>query len=201
MHRMPFIAAMLICTLIGPAAAQDVESYFRSKQLRLIVGSDTGGAYDAYARLLATYMGAHIPGQPSILVQNMPGAGSLTAANHVLNVAPKDGLTIGAIQDSAVLAPLLHPEQAKFDLRHVGWLGSIVSVTYTLIVSERAPIMSFADLFKKELIVAASGGASASASLPLITNAVLGTKMKVIQGYASSTATMLAITRGEAEGR
>jgi tripartite-type tricarboxylate transporter receptor subunit TctC len=128
----------------------------------------------------------------------MAGVGSLIALNHVVNVAPKDGTVIAAIHPDAIIAPLFHPDQAKFDSRRLVWLGSPVTITYVVTVWHTAPVRTFDDLFKRELIVAASGGDSTV--LPLLTNGVLGTKFKVIQGYKSASAGMLAIERGEAQG-
>jgi tripartite-type tricarboxylate transporter receptor subunit TctC len=176
------------------------EPFYQGKQLRLIVASEPGGGYDAYARLIAAHITRHIHGNPSIIVQNMPGAGSLVAVNYMVNVAPKDGTVVVAMHSAGVLAPLLHPEQAKFSSRKLNWIGSPVSVTYALIVSNKTPIKTFDETFSKQIVIAASAG-SDSATLPLITNGFLGTKFKIVQGYKGSAATMLAVIRGEANGR
>jgi tripartite-type tricarboxylate transporter receptor subunit TctC len=181
-----------------PAHSQTVEEFYRGKQMRIVVGSAAGGGYDAYARTVAAHMGKHIPGNPTFIVQNMPGVGSLIAVNHVVNVAPKDGTVMAAMHPAGVIAPLFHPEQAKFDSRRLNWLGSPVTITFTVVVSNRSPVQTFDQLFTTELIVAASGGDSTT--LPLLTNGVLGTKFKVITGYKSASASMLAIERGEAQG-
>jgi tripartite-type tricarboxylate transporter receptor subunit TctC len=186
-------------TIVAHATlAESPEEFYRGKQVRLVVGSDAGGGYDAYARTVAAHMGKHIPGNPTFIVQNMAGVGSLIAINHVVNVAPKDGTVIAAIHPDAIIAPLFRPEQAKFDPRKFVWLGSPVSITFVVTVWHTAPVQTFDELFKKELIIAASGGDSTT--LPLLVNGVLGTKFKVIQGYKSASAGMLAIERGEAQG-
>src|SRR5262249_21035230 len=159
---------------------------------------DVGGGYDAYARLLAKHMGRFIPGEPSFLVQNMPGAGSLVALNHVANIAPKDGTVIAGIHSDTVLAPLFHPERAKFDSRRLNWLGAPVTMSYVLAVWHTAPVQSLDQTFKTDLIVAGAGGNSIT--LPLLFNALLGTKLKLVRGYKSSAAALLSIERGEAEG-
>jgi tripartite-type tricarboxylate transporter receptor subunit TctC len=182
----------------GHASAQSVEDFYRGKQIRLVVGSAAGGGYDAYARTVAGHMGKHIPGNPTFIVQNMDGAGSLVAVNHTVNVAAKDGTVIAAIHPDAVLAPLFHPEKAKFDSQKFVWLGSPVSLTYTVTAWHTSPIQSFDEIFKKEFIVAASGGDSLV--LPTLSNGVLGTKFKIINGYKGASAGMLAIERGEAQG-
>jgi tripartite-type tricarboxylate transporter receptor subunit TctC len=180
------------------AGAQPVSEFYRGKQIRIVVGSAAGGAYDGYARTIAAHMGNHIPGTPSFIVQNMPGAGSLVALNNVVNIAPKDGTVIAAIHADTVTAPLFHPERAKFDSRALNWLGAPVTVTYVITAWRTAPVRRFEDLFTKELIVAAAGGDSIT--LPLLTNALLGTKFKIVQGYKSAAAGLLAIERGEAQG-
>jgi tripartite-type tricarboxylate transporter receptor subunit TctC len=182
----------------GPLAAQSVEDFYRGKQIRLVVGSAAGGGYDAYARTVAGHMAKYIPGNPTFIVQNMDGAGSLVAINHAVNVAAKDGTVIAAIHPDAVLAPLFHPEKAKFDSQKFVWLGSPVSLTYTVTAWHTSPIQSFDEIFSKEFIVAASGGDSLV--LPTLANGVLGTKFKIINGYKGASAGMLAIERGEAQG-
>ena len=179
--------------------AQSVEDFYRGKQIRLVIGSDVGGAYDGYGRLISTYIPKYIPGQPSVLVQNMPGAGSMIAMNHVANIAPKDGTVIAAIHADTVIAPLFHPEQAKYDSRKLNWIGAPVTATYTIAVWHTAPVQTLDQVFSKELIVAASGGDSIT--LPLLVNALLGSKFKIVQGYKSASAGLLAIERGEAEGQ
>jgi tripartite-type tricarboxylate transporter receptor subunit TctC len=176
----------------------DVADFYRGKQIRIVVGSDAGGGYDAYARTIAAHLGRFIPGNPAFVVQNMPGVGSLLAVNHVTNVAPKDGATIGAINPSAVTAPLFHPEQAKFDARRLNWLGTPVTIAYTIVAWHTAPVQTFEDLFATELLVASAGGASRT--LPVLANGILGTRFKVILGYKSAGASMLAIERGEVQG-
>lgn len=191
-----FVVAGGICVV--DRAQADVADFFSGKQLRIVVGSDAGGGYDAYARTIADHLGKHIPGRPTFIVQNMPGAGSLVAVNYVANIAPKDGTIIGAINPATVTAPLFTPARAKFDPRSFNWLGSPVAVSFVAVVWHTAKVQSFDDLFTTELITSSSGGASSV--LPLLTNEVLGTKYKVAHGYKSAAAAMLALERGEAEG-
>jgi tripartite-type tricarboxylate transporter receptor subunit TctC len=182
----------------SPVFGESVEDFYRGKQIRMVVGSDAGGGYDAYGRAVAAHMGKHVPGNPTFIVQNMAGVGSMLATNHVVNIAPKDGTVIGAIHPEAISSRLFRPDQAKYDPRKFVWLGSPVSVTFVVTVWHTAPVQSFDELFEKELIIAASGGDSTA--LPLLANGVLGTKFKVVQGYKGATAGMLAIERGEAQG-
>ena len=197
--RVLFVALGLIgITARGQAAAQTANDFYRGKQIRIVVGSDAGGGYDASARLLAAHIGKHIPGAPSFIVQNMPGAGSLTALNHVVNIAPKDGTVIAAIHGDTVTAPLFHPEKARFDSRRLNWLGAPVTSTYVVSVWHTAPVQTFDQIFTTELIVSAAGGGSIT--LPLLTNALLETRFKIVRGYKSAAAGLLAIERGEAQG-
>jgi tripartite-type tricarboxylate transporter receptor subunit TctC len=197
---LPSFGAFVLCAaFLGTGAeAQTDADFYRGKQIRIVVGSDAGGGYDAYARAIATYMPKYIPGTPSIIVENMPGAGSLTAVNYVANIAPKDGTIIAAIHADTVIAPLLHPGQAKFDARYLNWLGAPVTITTTVAVWRTAPVQSFDQVFNTELIVAAAGGDSIT--LPLLCNGTLGTKFKIVQGYKSAAEGLLAIQRGEAQG-
>ena len=194
-----FLGLLLATFGVQCARAQSPEAFYRGKQVRLIVGSDVGGAYDGYARLIANYLPRYVPGQPSVLVVNMPGAGSMIAMNNVANIAAKDGTTIASIHSDTVIAPLFHPDKAKYDSRKLNWLGAPVTTTYTIAVWHTAPVQTLDQLFTKELIVAASGGDSIT--LPLLANALLGTKFKIVQGYKSAALGLLAIERGEAEGQ
>jgi tripartite-type tricarboxylate transporter receptor subunit TctC len=180
----------------GPVAAAD--AYFKDKQIRLIVGSAPGGGYDAYGRLLAQYMRQHIPGNPTVIVQNMPGAGSLVAANYIYNVAPKDGTFIGAVNAMLATDPLLYPERVKFDPRQFRWLGSALRENHVGVAWYLSRIKSFDDVLKNELIVAGSGGATNF--YPLFVDAVFGAKIKMIPGYQGTKQSMLAMERGEVGG-
>ena len=191
-------AALILCLTSAVARAADIGDFYRGKQIRIVVGSDAGGGYDAYARLIATHLGNFIPGSPGFVVQNMPGAGSLIALNYVANVAPKDGTIIAAINPTAITIQLYHPEQAKYDARSLNWLGAPVTITYIAGAWHTAPVQSIQDLFQKELIVGSAGGASLA--LPLLANGIIKTKFKVIQGYKSAGAAMLAMEKGESQG-
>jgi tripartite-type tricarboxylate transporter receptor subunit TctC len=179
-----------------PADAADV--YFKDKQIRLIVGSAAGGGYDAYGRLLSQYMRLHIPGNPTIIVQNMPGAGSLVAANYIYNVAPKDGTFFGAVNAMLASDPLLYPERVKFDPRQFRWLGSALRENHVGVAWSTARVSSFDDVLKNQLIVAGTGGATNF--YPLFVDALLGAKMKMIPGYQGTKQGMLAMERGEVGG-
>jgi tripartite-type tricarboxylate transporter receptor subunit TctC len=192
--------SIVLCALLAsiqPAAAQD-EAVFKDKTIRIIVGSAPGGGYDAYARLVSDHMRRHIPGNPQIVVQNMPGAGSLVAMNHVANVAPKDGTVIGAINAAMTTQPLLKPDQAKFDPRKMNWIGSTLREFHIGLVRSNSPVKVIADTQKIEIPVAGTGGSTST--YPVITNAILHTKFKVVQGYQGTAQGMLAMERGEVDG-
>ncbi len=191
-----------IFALMEPNAlkAQSSEAFFAGKQLVINVGSAAGGGYDAQARLMSRHLGSHIPGNPSVIVQNRPGAGGLVAANYIYNLAPKDGTVMGLLQRTAVTAKLLIGDNVNFDVSNFNWLGSLASEPGVLMVSQRSPITSATDLLTKSLIVGGAGVADDSELTPKVINAVIGTKLKVVPGYQSVTAVMLAMERGEVDG-
>jgi tripartite-type tricarboxylate transporter receptor subunit TctC len=182
---------------VQPAQAQE-GPFFKDKTVRVIVGSAPGGGYDAYARLVSDHMRKHIPGNPAIVVQNMPGAGSLVAMNHIANVAPKDGTVMGAINAAMTIMPLLKPEQAKFDPRKMNWLGSTLREFHIGLVRNDSPLKILEDALTIEVPVAGTGGSTSS--YPVIANAILHTKFKVVQGYQGTAQGMLAMERGEVDG-
>jgi tripartite-type tricarboxylate transporter receptor subunit TctC len=195
------LAALLVCLLAGTASAQDaVETFFRGKQIQLVVGSSTGGGYDTYARLLARSMATLIPGQPSIVVQNMSGAGSNRAAGYIYSVAPKDGTAIGAIFPGAVLAPLLSDTPVPHDPSKFIYLGSANSDVYVCYARSDAQVKSFRDLLSRELIVGASNPGATTYDLPQLLNGILGTKFRIVTGYPGSREIGLAMERGEVQG-
>jgi tripartite-type tricarboxylate transporter receptor subunit TctC len=193
--RFLFLGAVL--PFIQSAQAQE-EAFFKDKTIRIIVGSAPGGGYDAYARLVGEHMRRHIPGNPQIVVQNMTGAGSLVAMNHIANVAPKDGTVIGAVNALMTTMPLLKPDQAKFDPRKMNWIGSTLREFHIGLVRSNSPVKTIADTQKIEIPVAGTGGSTST--YPVLTNAILDTKFKVVQGYPGTAQGMLAMERGEVDG-
>jgi tripartite-type tricarboxylate transporter receptor subunit TctC len=190
------LSVLSVPALLPPANAAD--PYFKDKQIRLVVGSAPGGGYDAYGRLLAQYMKQHIAGNPTIIVQNMPGAGSLVAANYIYNVAPKDGTFIGAVNAMLATDPLVYPERVKFDPRQFRWLGSALRENHVGLVWHLTRVSSFDDVLRNELIVAGTGGATNF--YPLFVDSILGAKIKMIPGYQGTKQGMLAMERGEVGG-
>ena len=185
-----------------PAAAAD---FYADKQINMIVGSAVSGGYDTYARLVARHWPKHIPGKPTIIVQNMPAAGSLAAMNALANTAPRDGTTIGAVQNHVGIEPIMGVtgpiESMRFDGRAMNWIGSATKEIPVVAAWSNSPIKKFQDTFEREMVVGSSGTATADTAYPRILNATLGTKFRVIAGYKSANELAVAAERGETMGR
>ena len=183
------------------AVAQDsVEQFYKGKSIQLIVGSSAGGGYDTYARLLARHVSSVIPGNPSIVPQNMSGAGSNRAASYIYSVAPKDGTVVGAIFPGAVVQPLLGEQQVQHDPSKFIYVGNANSDVYVCFVRTDAPVKSFKDALTHELIVGASNEGGTTRDLPIMLNNLIGTKFRIVTGYAGSREITLALERGEVQG-
>jgi tripartite-type tricarboxylate transporter receptor subunit TctC len=174
--------------------------FYKDKKLSMIIGFGPGGGYDQWARVVARHMGKHIPGNPTFVPQNMPGAGSLTAANHIYSVAPKDGTTIGIIARDAPLAPLTGAEGGRFDALKFTWLGSPTAETNVCIAHKNSGMKTLADVQKKELVIGDTGPGTGTYTYPRVLNAILGTKFKVVGGFPASSDVFLAMERGEVNG-
>lgn len=193
----------VIGTLIAsPALAQDsVTSFYRDTQVKLLVGGAAGGGYDAYARLIARHIGRYIPGNPSIVVQHMPGAGGSKVAEFLYTTAPKDGSVFVATQPGALMEPLLGEQgKARYDSTKFTYLGSANSETSLCIMRSEAPIKKFDDAFTQTAILGATAAGGSTNAFPKALNAVLGTKFKVIAGYKGTSEISLALERGEVDG-
>jgi len=199
--RLAVPALLAAACHVSPAGAQDaVADFFSGKQINIIVGSSAGGGYDTYARLLARHFGNHIPGNPTAVVQNMPGAGSAKSVGYVSSVAPKDGTAIAAFYPPVILAPLLEGMTGPFDPVKVSYLGSANSDTYLCFVRSDAPAKTFADTFSHEVILGASAEGGTTRDLPAMLNNLIGTKFRIVTGYAGSKEITLAIERNEVNG-
>jgi tripartite-type tricarboxylate transporter receptor subunit TctC len=206
---MPIKALYRIATVslaIGGAAApghaQDaVAPFYRGKTINIVVGLPAGGSYDVYARLLARHLGKHLPGEPSVVVSNMPGGGSNIAATYVARVAAKDGTYIAAPDATQPLGPILEgTADLNYDLSRVNYLGSAASDDYICIVRPDAPAVTFDDMLGTQVIMGASGANSQTAMTAIMLNNVLGTKFKVVFGYSGTPEVTLAIQKGEIHG-
>ena len=194
-------ATSFVCVVspafVGAAAAADFHS---GKVITIIVSTDVGGTYDSYARIMADNMSRHIPGQPKMIVQNMPGAGGVKTANYMFTAAPKDGTVIAATYSSIPTGALLSQEGAQYDASKFNWLGSITKEPFVGFVWHEAPVQSWNDFYSKEVTMSTEAVGSASADFPIMSNAVLGTKVKIILGYKGAPESRLAIQRGEVMG-
>jgi tripartite-type tricarboxylate transporter receptor subunit TctC len=182
----------------GATAADD---FYKGKTITFIVGFSSGGGYDTYARLLARHMSSHIPGNPTIIVQNMDGAGSMRAANHVYNVAAKDGTVVAAVNATLLMYQLLGGKGAQYDPAKLQWIGSVANSNNSVITWHASGIRSIEDARKQDVPMAGTGPTSYANIYPTIMNAVLGTRFKVINGYTGSNLMDLAMERGEVAGR
>ncbi|HTI88537.1 MAG TPA: hypothetical protein VL966_18200 [Alphaproteobacteria bacterium] len=195
-------AALAVILGSAPAARADaVEDFYRGKRINLIIGYGTGGGYDQYARVLARFYGDHVPGNPVLVPQNMPGAGSRKAANWLYNVAPKDGTALATLGQNTPTDQALGAEGIQFDVRKFAWIGNMVVVNNTLATWHTSGVKTIADARAKPIPVGASGAASPSVLYPQVSNNLLGTKFKIISGYPGGGDINIALERGEVLGR
>ena len=188
------------CVILGAGSAP-ADDFFKGKQVMLMAGSAAGGANDAYARLLARHLSKHIPGNPTIVFQNVPGAGGAVLANQLYATAPRDGTAIGQVQRTLLLDPLLLDKTFNFKPLEFNWLGSLNRETNVLIMSGDSKVTSIDDAKKFESVLAAEGADTDGVIYPMLINQFLGTRFRVVSGYQGNAAMMLAIERGEADGR
>jgi tripartite-type tricarboxylate transporter receptor subunit TctC len=190
-------------TFAGPeVSAQSVESFYKGKSLAITISSGEGGTNDAYARLIATYIGRYIPGNPQVIPRNMPGAGGLKAANYLYDVAPKDGTAYGVLQRGTIIQPLVDIQSATYDPSKFNWIGSTArEVSVGVAWAAGTDIRTLDDAMKKQLVVGSSGVGNDTGAFPLVLNHFLGTKFKPIHGYKSGSEITLAFERGEVQGR
>jgi tripartite-type tricarboxylate transporter receptor subunit TctC len=192
------LAALLIASAPSPAAAQS--NPFAGKNVTMVIGFGAGGGYDLWGRTVGQHIGKHLPGKPSVVPQNMPGAGSFLAANHIYNAAPKDGTVMGIIARDVALGPLTGAPGARFDATKFSWLGSPTTETNVCIAFHTAAVKTARDLFDKQLIVGDTGPGTGTRAYPKALNELLGTKFKVVSGFPSSADVFLAMERGEVDG-
>jgi tripartite-type tricarboxylate transporter receptor subunit TctC len=180
------------------ATAQTAADKFKGKSFEIVVGYDTGGGYDIYARALARHIGRHLPGNPNVIVKNMPGAASRQAANYIYNIAPKDGTVIGTIARGLPTDELLGSGGIRFESTKLTWIGSMNNEVSVGVAWHTSPVKTLEDAKNREMVV---GAISDSLLFAQVMNAVLGTKFKMITGYKSGAEIGLAMERGELEGR
>jgi tripartite-type tricarboxylate transporter receptor subunit TctC len=197
------VTVLAVMSMSGNARAQDpVAEFYKGKVVTLVVTTASGTGYDYGARVLARHFGRHIPGNPTVVVQNRPGGGGRTGTAHVYSVAPRDGTIIGAVQSFIATDPLFDPSiMGLFDPRQFNWLGSIASTTSLAVGWRTAAAKTYDDLFEKELIVGGVGAATPMVTMPYLFRRLLGMKFKVVAGYQSGNEVNLAMERGEVQGR
>jgi tripartite-type tricarboxylate transporter receptor subunit TctC len=199
--RAGIVVAVGAALLWPDAGARAQDDFYKGKRIDLYIGSDSGGAYDGYGRLVARHMSKHIPGNPGIVVKNMPGAGGMRLANYIYTVARPDGTEIAIFNQGAAMSQALNETGVQYDARRMNWIGSTHSTVNVAFAWHTSPVKSIKDAKKHELIVGTTGAGSATSFYPELMNQFLGTKFKVVGGYKSSTEMMLAIERGEINGR
>jgi tripartite-type tricarboxylate transporter receptor subunit TctC len=188
--------------LFFPNAPSYGASLYEGKTITIVVGYKPGGGYDRYARLIAKYLPKYIPGNPGAIVQNMPGASSVIAANHLYSVAKPDGLTIGTFNNATVVAQLIKVEGVRFDITKFAWLGSAASDAVILSVRSDLPYRTADDLRKaKPFIIGTTGPGSSTHDFPALLEEFAGFDFKLVPGYSSSADVMLALERKEVDGR
>jgi tripartite-type tricarboxylate transporter receptor subunit TctC len=183
-----------------PLAAQPVEQVFAGRTITIYVGYTAGGSYDLYGRLISRHLGQHLPGHPTVVVQNMPGAGSLKAANYLYEVAPRDGTALGVVVESTALEQALANPAAQYDAAKFTYVGRVATSNNIFMMWQGAKVQSIEDAKRAVALLAGTGPGSIAETIPKLTNALLGTRFKLISGYPASTEAMLAMERGEVDG-
>jgi tripartite-type tricarboxylate transporter receptor subunit TctC len=197
---MRLTVALSLVLLASAARAQSPEDFFRNKQIRMIVGHPAGADYDLGARLLARYLGNHLPGKPNIVVQNMPAAGSIVAANYLYTQAPRDGLTFGSFSRNIPNQAITGQANLEADPRQFNWLGATSLPSRVCTVWETSPVKTMDEAFTTEAMMAGAGPGASLSIVPNVLNQVLGAKFKVIDGYNGPNDAVLAMERGEVHG-
>jgi tripartite-type tricarboxylate transporter receptor subunit TctC len=183
-----------------PAAANEVEDFYRGRTLTVLISYTVGGGYDLYGRLLARYIGKHIPGNPSVIPENMPGAGGLRASNFLYSAAPKDGSIIGTFSRSIPTMPLVTPQDAHFDGRAFSWIGSMSGDTSLCLTGAKSQVKTFQDMLTKPVVMGGQFAAADSDIYAHLYKNVFGAKIKLVSGYPGTNDITLAMERGEVDG-
>ncbi len=197
-------ACLAFLALISSASnsyADDIADFYRGKTITMIVGYSAGGGYDIYARAISRYIGDHIPGSPKILVQNMPGAGSIASANYLYNVAAKDGTVIGTFGRGVPMEPLIGIAKTQYEAPKFTWIGSAANELSVCAVTQKSRVKVYDDIFKMEVAVGGEGSGSDPDTYTMMMRGILGAKFKIVTGYPGGNDMTLAIERGELDGR
>ena len=195
-----YTLAIGLC-LNSAVSADPIADFYRGRSILLILSAGAGGGYASYAQAFAPYLSAHIPGNPNIVIQHMPGAGGIRAMLYLDSVAPKDGTTLGLVHPSVPFAPLYGIKAASFDPRHMNWIGSINASTGICVAWRTSGIATWQDLLTKPFVVGGTGVGSQMETMPMMLNKLFGTNIKIISGYKGGNDIYLAMERGEIQGR
>jgi tripartite-type tricarboxylate transporter receptor subunit TctC len=200
MRRKLATLALALCVCSG-ARADPIADFYRGRSISLILSAGAGGGYASYAQAFAPYFSAHIPGNPNIVIQNVPGGGGIRAMLYLNSVAPRDGTTLGLVHSSVPFAPLYGTKAASFDPRAMNWIGSIDASTGICVSWHTSGIASWQEMLTKPFTVGSTGAGSQMETMPLMLDNLFGTKIKVIAGYVGGNDIYLAMERGEVQGR
>jgi tripartite-type tricarboxylate transporter receptor subunit TctC len=200
LKRSVTIAGFVMCVAVLPAIAQDPGEIFARKTITIFVGNTAGGSYDLYGRLVARFIGKYIPANPTVVVQNMPGAGSLRLANFMYSAAPNDGTALGIVVETVAIEQALGNSSAQYDARRYTWIGRLAASAGVHIMWYTSKVQSLDDAKKFESLVAGTGTGSLAETIPTLLNALTDTKFRIVRGYPASNEAMIAMERGEVEG-
>lgn len=193
-------AFALLCSAPHQGLAQSVEEFYRNKTIEMVIGYGPGGSNDSYARAVANHIGKYIPGNPEVIPVNVPGGGSLLAANHIANIAKGDGTVVGLVASTIPLEAQLGVDNVEFGTKDLVWIGRVASNTNLTFVKAETGVETIEDAVEQSIILAADGASSTIAIYPSLMNRMLGTQFKLVMGYQGTAESMLAMDRGEAEG-
>jgi tripartite-type tricarboxylate transporter receptor subunit TctC len=188
----------LLASSNGPGQSED--DFYGGKQIRLIIGNSVGAEYDLGGRLIARHLGRHIPGRPTVIVQNMQGAAGILASNYLYNIAPRDGTVIGSVSRNIPIQAALGRDNVKVDPRHFGWIGGSGLPSRVCYVAQSSQIKSPEDLFERELVVGGAGAGSSLSFVPIALQRLLHMKFRLVEGYRGIPDAVVALQRGEIEG-
>ncbi len=193
-------ALVVLCVLAAPVSAQTAAEFYKGRQIKFVVGTAAGQDYDLWARLIGRHITRHVPGNPTLIVENMPGAGHIVATNHLYNVAARDGSVIGMVSRNMTDAAVMGLPNVRYDPGRFNWLGSPEINHRVMFVSTASGFSKVPELFERELIIGAPGGVQGVTAAPLLLKNLLGMKLRIVQGYRSPGDVVLAVTRGEVGG-
>ena len=199
-HQLKLAIGLVLVGLHASPAAAEPANFYANKQITAIVGNSAGDAYDVWMRFLVPHIGRYIPGNPKIVVQNMPGAGGITAVNYLYNVAPRDGSVFGMISRNIPYMSIAGESNIRADLTKFNWLGSPEEANRVCVVRPASEVKSARDLFDREALIGGTGVGGAPSTIPKLVSSLLGMRLRLVEGYTSPRNVLLAMERGEVDG-